>query len=442
MASLAQATAAARRLDCPLVTLHSRRSSAEKAARSIDSRIDLIAIDVPGSAGLRLPELKTSRLLADTPFDRHNDVSTKRNLALVLSHALRWKRVVFLDDDIRVPNPGDLSRAAGLLDSHAAVGLRIGGFRDNSMVCHAFREAGGSQDTFIGGGALAVEVKRNRTLFPNVYNEDWFFVLDATKGLQKVARVGRVVQDPYDPYRVERAQAEEFGDVLAEGTFWLLDQGKPVSAGDLAHWESFLAERKKFIEEVLGMVERSARIEKARGVRMVEALNASLDRLKLISPDLCVDYLEALADDQEEWQRYTQAIRQQKKLPLEAAIEWLTGDGATALNYRIRKATSPKPSVSRGQRSLVTKAPRWPRVQPNVLQAAILSQLSTRAMAAARRRLDQCPSPVPVFSHSTHALVAKDVASAGQESKAECDEYNEKDPSELHVGTPLSVLPR
>ncbi len=87
--------------------------------------------------------LETSRLLVSTIFERRTDVSIKRNLALMLSHMLRWERVVFLDDDIRVPNPDDLSKAAGLLDTHAAVGLRVGGFPDNSMVCHAFRDAGG-----------------------------------------------------------------------------------------------------------------------------------------------------------------------------------------------------------------------------------------------------------------------------------------------------------
>ena len=153
--------------------------------------VDLIAIDVPESAHLRLPVLETSRLLAGTIFERRTDVSTKRNLALVLSHMLRWKRVVFLDDDIRVPDPADLSQAVGLLDTHTAVGLGIGGFPDNSVVCHAFRDAGGRQETFIGGGALAVDVKRNRSFFPNIYNEDWFFVLDAGKRLQSVATVGR-----------------------------------------------------------------------------------------------------------------------------------------------------------------------------------------------------------------------------------------------------------
>ena len=117
-------------LGCPLVTLHSPgRTSAVTADRStFDRSLDLIAIDVPESAHLRLPALETSRLLAGTIFERRTDVSTKRNLALLLSHMLRWRRVVFLDDDIKVPDPADLSKAVSLLDTHTAVGLRIGGF--------------------------------------------------------------------------------------------------------------------------------------------------------------------------------------------------------------------------------------------------------------------------------------------------------------------------
>lgn len=373
VASLQQAAAAARWLRCPLVTLHSRKSTAERAIRQLDPRTRLIAIDVHGSASLRLPDLKTSQLLADTPFERHSDVSAKRNLALTLSHALHWKRVVFLDDDIRVPNPGDLGKAASLLDSHTAVGLRIGGFKDNSMVCRAFRDAGGQQDTFIGGGALAVDLKRNRTFFPNVYNEDWFFLLEAGKGLQQVASVGRAVQAPYDHYKVERARAEEFGDVLAEGTFWLLDQGRSVSDGDLTHWEGFLVKRRKFIEEVLRMIERSTKLEKARGERMTEALIASLERLGLIEPGLCVDYLEALVYDQAQWQRHIQAIRQEKNLAPRAAIESLTHAGGTALKYQISNmASSPELSNARRQRTFVTRIPRRPQAQPSNPKAAML----------------------------------------------------------------------
>jgi hypothetical protein len=363
VAYLKEAAATARFLGCPLVTLHSRKwTSARTAATYVDPAVDLIAIDVPETARLRLPELDTSRLLAGTMFRRKTDVSTKRNLALVLSHMLRWERVVFLDDDIRVPEPDHLSKAAGLLDPHAAVGLGIGDFPDNSMVCHAFREAGGWQDSFIGGGALAVDVKRNRSFFPNVYNEDWFFVLDAGKGLQSVATVGEVLQYPYDPYRVQRARAEEFGDVLAEGTFWLLDQGKPASDGDVAHWKDFLAHRQQFIEQVQGMVAGTPSISTTLQTRMAEALRAALGRLACITPELCLNYMKALAADQTRWQRHIEQIRQESQPSLEAALKALTISG-TPLSWYTRKTTSARARV-----------PAWRWARDGELQAAIKAQ--------------------------------------------------------------------
>jgi hypothetical protein len=342
VAYLKAAAAAALVLGCALVTLHSKRwTSAHDAVRQLDPDIDLIAIDVHENASLRLPKLETSRLLDRTMFKRQTDVSTKRNLGLILSHALRWERVVFLDDDIRVPEPGDLSRAVGMLDAHAAVGLGIGGFPDNSMVCHAFREAGGWQETFIGGGAMAVDIGKNRSFFPNVYNEDWFFVLEAGKRLHSVATVGEVLQYPYDPYRVDRARGEEFGDVLAEGIFWLLDQGKSASDGDLAHWEDFLAHRRQFIEQVHEMVDRSTNIDEKVKARMGEALRASLGRCWRIPPELCVDYVKALAADQDRWQRRIQNILRQPRMSREDALRSLTRQGETPLTWYTRRSDSP-----------------------------------------------------------------------------------------------------
>ena len=330
---LREAAAAALYLDCPLVTLHSRKwTSAHAATSYLGGSVDLIAIDLPDPAHLRLPELETSRVLAGTMFEQRSDLSTKRNLALMLSHMLGWDRVVFLDDDIQVPDPGDLSKAAGLLDTHTAVGLGIGGFPDNSVVCHAFRKVGGKQDTFIGGGALAVEVTRNRSFFPKIYNDDWFYVLDAGKRLQSVATVGQVIQQPYDPYRAtNRARAEELGDVLAEGTFWLLDQGKAASDGDLAHWGDFLERRKKFTEQVLRLVERSVTIESGERARMVEALKAALGRRACITPEQCVAYLQAWVADQERWQRHIQRIQRQPER--ERALRFLARRGAAPLTW-------------------------------------------------------------------------------------------------------------
>ncbi|HET7247048.1 MAG TPA: hypothetical protein VFJ07_19660 [Streptosporangiaceae bacterium] len=427
---LKEAAHAARFLGCPLVTLHSPgRTSASEADAYFDRSVDLVAIDVPEPAQLRLPVLETSRLLAGTIFERRTDVSTKRNLALVLSHMLRWRHVVFLDDDIRVPDPADLSRAVSLLGTHTAVGLRIGGFPDNSVVCHAFRDVGGWQDTFIGGGALAVDVKRNRTFFPNIYNEDWFFVLDAGKRLQSVAIVGQVLQEAYDPYRPERARAEELGDVLAEGTFWLLDQDRSASEGDLAHWREFLTKRKRFIGRVIGMVEHATDIEAAERTRRVEALNAALGRLARITPELCVAYHKALVVDQERWQRHIQAIRQQPKPRRELALELLARrTGGRPLTWYTRTATSLEPR--RG-------TPRMRPVQARELQSAILPPppaLAPRMVTVAKRALPPFLRRGSASSHAAHALEAAKVALACQEGQAEGDDHSDECPSQqLHV---------
>jgi hypothetical protein len=389
-------------LGCPLVTLHSKKwTSAEAAVGYLPESVDLIAVDVPEPAHLRLPELETSRLLERTIFRRQIDLSAKRNLALVLSHMLGWERVVFLDDDIRVPDPGDVSRAAGLLNIHTAVGLGIDGFPDNSVVCHAFRDVGGKQETFIGGGALAVEVRRTRSFFPDVYNDDWFYVLDAGKRLQSVAMVGQVIQNPYDPYRrPERARDEEFGDVLAEGTFWLLDQGKTASDGDLAHWREFLERRRRFIGDVLGVVERKPGIEVAQRGRMIEALKASLGRRALIKPELCVDYLRAWVSDQERWQRHIQGVRQRPELGREWALRSLGRKGGTPLTWYTRQSSSaPESSVVRGGPPTgrvaplaVREGPAARRDRPEAWRGRVPAPRSGRPLAIPSARWQQ---PLP-----------------------------------------------
>jgi hypothetical protein len=89
-AYLTEAADLAQALDCTLVTLHSKWTTAAKAAERLPRSVDLIAIDVPDPAQLRLPAWETSRLLAGTVFARRSDLSAKRNLGLILSHRLGW----------------------------------------------------------------------------------------------------------------------------------------------------------------------------------------------------------------------------------------------------------------------------------------------------------------------------------------------------------------
>jgi hypothetical protein len=314
------AAALARSLSCTLVTLHSKRwTSAAGAAQRLQRTVDLIAVDMPDAAQLRLPDWETSRLLAGTVFARQTDISAKRNLGLVLSRLLGWSRVLFLDDDITELNPDDIRRASGLLDTHDAVGLQVIGFPDNSVVCHAYRDAGGNQQSFIGGGALTVHLERASSFFPDIYNDDWFFLL-GEKRIQPVAVTGRARQYPYDPFRnPDRARGEELGDVLAEGIYWLLDQNKSILDADEAYWSRFLKKRRSFIERVLHMVQQTDKLDSAGKARRIEALKGALGRLALITPALCKNYLHAWAADRQQWHRYLElqnpAVHRIRKLP-------------------------------------------------------------------------------------------------------------------------------
>jgi hypothetical protein len=322
-ANLDTAIELARQLGCILVALCSKYSSAPKVHhRAYRAGIELVAIDIGRPASSLMPSFATDEVIHGTIFRRRQDTSLKRNLGLVLGHLAGWRRIVFLDDDITIPRPEDLNDAVALLDNHDTVGLHIDGFPDNSVVCHAFRNAGGRQDTFVGGGAIAVDPTTTRSFFPNVYNEDWFFLLDNVQ-LRKTTIAGRAVQQPYDPFaNTKRARAEEFGDCLAEGVFWLLDNGWRVKDADEEFWERFLRNRLKFINEVLDAVTASPDIELAGKGRMVEALKAARGRNLCITPALCARYLHAWRIDRRRWQRHIEEF----PLPIGNPVEKVLSD--------------------------------------------------------------------------------------------------------------------
>lgn len=387
-AYLANAAGLAGQLGCTLVTLHSGRwTSAREAARKIPRTVSLIAIDVPDQGALRLMDFETSRMLAGTVFARRTDTSLKRNLALMLSNLIGWRRIVFLDDDIRGPKEVGLRRAADLLSVYNAVGMSIGGFPDNSVVCHAYREVGGRQDSFIGGGALAVEISRNRSFFPDIYNEDWFYLLDPIKGLQPLAVAGSVIQGAYDPFRnEERARSEEFGDVLAEGIFWLLDQGRSLQQADIGHWREFLARRRRFISHVLDLVSQ-APMEHSHRARMRAALRASLGRLSLIEPDWCQKYLHAWMADRAGWEHQLQGLHGTDSA--ESAVRSLSRKGTRPLSFVIQGGLADH----RQPRSVAVKPVRTVAVKP--LRTVAVEPLRSVAVEPPRTAAVKRPPAIP-----------------------------------------------
>jgi hypothetical protein len=191
------------------------------------------------------------------------------------------------------------------------------------VVCHARRLAGLPQDTFVTGAALGVNCNdQPLPFFPEQYNEDWFFFSRLT-ARRDLARVGDAVQAPYDPFAdPARARQEEFGDLLAEGLYDLFeDQPEEMNyfrrfdEADVAYWDRSLAMRADSLNLTAVMLrvaldngssdERSSD-ERSSALGSVEA---ALDQLATLTPELCVEFLEAWTLDLDEWERATQRVR-------------------------------------------------------------------------------------------------------------------------------------
>jgi hypothetical protein len=358
---LAETAALARAQGCPLVTLHSgAATSADQAWSRLSAADQVIAIDLPWQARLRELSWLGSEVLDKAGLADGGDVSLKRNLALILSRLRGWSRILFLDDDISGLSQADLRRSARLLDVSPAAGLEVTGCLDHSVVCHAFYQARGKQEEFVGSGALAVNTDRCTSFFPEIYNQDWLFLLDEEGLLQPAVRAGTVIQDDYDPFADPgRARSEEFGDVFAEGVYWLLDQDKPVSEADLAHWEEFLGRRRKFIGQVLDMTGELG-LDAPEQDKRIHALEAALGRLSQITPGLCLEYLQAWEQDRRKWHQHVRGLP--SGLALDPALARLGEMVEPGLRWRLSRrlaswSVSP-PTSGEDPCTSLTRAPR------------------------------------------------------------------------------------
>ena len=257
-ANLGHAARVAGLAGCHLLILCSGKAdpwqASQVAGRSL-APARFTVVDIPSGSAIPRLALHADRLPG--AVGRRVDTSVKRNIGLLVARQLGWERILFLDDDVRGFSPRHLAQIwDGLADGHdtsEAVGWAFDDFPDNSMVCHAYRRAGGRQSTFIGGGALAVKISPWTPHFPDMYNEDWLFMLRLMlRRRSALALAGTLRQVPYDPFAVpDDAGKQEFGDVLGEGLFRLLHSGRSISAATSAkYWIGMLRLRLMMVEKI------------------------------------------------------------------------------------------------------------------------------------------------------------------------------------------------
>jgi hypothetical protein len=299
--NLEHAITLARATRCQLVILCSRDAGAAEVHELLTARSFSAAtvIEIPRRYRHEFFDFGTTdwvnEKLPASCAVRDSDLSVKRNVGLVLARMLGWRRIFFMDDDIR-----DLD-AAALLDTvsvlgggqapeqqYHSAGMWATEYPDNSVVCHARRAIGEFQDVFVSGSVLAVDCTVSFAFFPDIYNEDWlFFYRDVAEG-----RLGS-------------------SGHTAEGLYALLEEDLGAEHATAERWHQFLADRKRILD---GIIEKSDTAPLHMREEMRQAVSTARVCLAEIQPDMCEDYVQRWRRDLGQWETTL------KKLPRAASM--------------------------------------------------------------------------------------------------------------------------
>lgn len=306
-----------------LVVLCSKHAAVEQVKERVGRTPRARALVIDMSEGYRLPvpvAFETSAdLFAKSSGGRASDLSLKRNFGLLLAKAMGWTKIAFVDDDITLSCP-DVTKISYHLENHGVVGMACRDFPDNSVFCHARRLAKLPQDVFVTGAVLGVNCASPALpFFPDIYNEDWFFFGEAA-ARHRLTKAGEARQAEYEPFAdLTRAVHEEFGDLLAEGLYALVEDLGPSQSfrqathrATDAYWSSFIDVRRSDLVETQDLLGRF--VNCGSDGDNVEAAIKSLDaaeeqyREEWITADQCVQFLEAWEWDTVRWGRVCSSL--------------------------------------------------------------------------------------------------------------------------------------
>jgi hypothetical protein len=310
-------------ISVPLVILCSRQAQVEQVAKRVEDTFGARALIIEVREGYELPGHPpgtSSGAILKASAGRASDVSVKRNLGLRLARMRGWKKILFLDDDIRQVRPQHVAQLASTLGHRPVASMASRVFPDNSVVCHARRLAGLDQDVFVSGAVLGVNLQHPAlSFFPDIYNEDWFFFARHAAA-RVLPKIGEVRQTEYRPFSdPARAEQEEFGDLLAEGLYALFEttpgwafKDQRAAASRASHWRRFTESRLGMIDQIkrsLLRVQDSASLEYTTILQAQESLRHAEEQLQGISADLCVQFIEKWQEDEIRWQEILRSDR-------------------------------------------------------------------------------------------------------------------------------------
>ncbi len=401
-ANLDHAVTLARAAKCRLVVFCSLKAQAPAVEELLAARCfsQAVVVDLPSDYSHELLSFASSDLarreLPGAWANPNGDLSTKRNLGLLLARMLGWNRIFFIDDDIRDIGYADLCTTVSMLGRYRSVGMRVTDFPDNSVVCHAHRETGASQDIFVSGSVLAVDCLGPVGFFPEVYNEDWLFFYDDVRARRLGWSGSNATQLHYDPFdNTRRAEKQEFGDVLAEGLYALLHHGAGAEDATSGYWDDFLVARRGFLENIIS---RSGLVTPEIRGKMVNAVHTAMMCLMQVQPRMCETYVSAWRKDLRSWAENLREVRRASSV--ESALQELA--------LKPAKSGRPVRPPSSGAAGAARSVPRGPVRVPQIATFDLLPGRVTARPAPARGRHRKGRAPAPPGPRPITAAVEPD----------------------------------
>jgi hypothetical protein len=217
-----------------------------------------------------------------------------RNFALIIGKANDFDGILFMDDDIEVPDLLLIDELFSLLKKHLFTGAHISGLVDDSVLGHVATDLDVFNERMLSGGFMAFNPNTITHYFLNTYNEDWIwlFLQNKVKNYFQTGEVEQVLSDPLDNY-VGKIMFQEFGEIMLDGILACYKDNPEESLCSILFWERMLKERKEYLERLYQLAklkEANKHIEILEYVtKKLNNFNAIMfdDLFKVVSNTLC-----------------------------------------------------------------------------------------------------------------------------------------------------------
>lgn len=197
-----------------------------------------------------IAESDFSFLLREPGYPDWN-LSYVRNFALLLARSMGLERVLYMDEDIRVPDIGLIDELFSLLTDVSFAGAHVDGMPDQSILGHIAADVGVNNPEMLSGGFLAFNPSSVTEYFVNIYNEDWIWLFLQIL-TQRHAKHGSVLQETAD--RFDRYQSkvlfQEHGELIVDGLVDGHANGSYAELESFDFWARMLLERDEYLQDL------------------------------------------------------------------------------------------------------------------------------------------------------------------------------------------------